>query len=52
MVGSGFPHPCGGVQLPFNWTQVALLKVHLIVSWREGQTEHAGWSLDKVLDET
>ena len=42
MVGSGFPHPCGGVQLPFNWTKVALLKVHLIVSWRR-RTDWTCW---------
>ena len=42
MVGSGFPHPFGGVQLPFNWTQVALLKVHLIVSWRR-RTDWTCW---------
>ena len=42
MVGSGFPRPCGGVQLPFNWTKVALLKVHLIVSW-ERRTDWTCW---------
>ena len=41
MVGSGFPHPCGGVQLLLNWTNLALFNGHLIVSW--GRTDLTCW---------